>query len=169
MAAEFSVEGMDELLAKMDVLREEIGNAKTDAIWRKALRYAMEPVLQDARSLAPEDTGELEKHIYMKVHRPMARDKAGKYYAGEVYMARVTSSPLRDDSVKSFTLNKKGRLTARWSNLKPVPVSQEFGNARTPANPYMRLSLENNMDKVSHRLGWSVWAAIEEVNAKKKV
>lgn len=168
MAAEFSVEGMDELLAKMDLLQEEIGKAKTDAIWRKALRYAMEPVLQDAKTLAPEDTGELEKHIYMKVHRPMSRDKNGKYYAGEVFMARVTSSPLRDDSVKNFSLNKKGKLTGRWTNLKPVPVSQEFGNARTPANPYMRLSLENNMDKVSHRLGWSVWAAIEEVNAKKK-
>ncbi len=43
--AEFRVEGFEELFAKMGELEEEIGKGKTDRIWRKALAWAMEPVL----------------------------------------------------------------------------------------------------------------------------
>jgi hypothetical protein len=59
----FNVEGFPELFKAMDELKEEIGKGKTDSIWRKCLGYAFEPVLQDAKSFAPVDTGELEKHI----------------------------------------------------------------------------------------------------------
>ena len=159
------VEGFDELFKAMEELAEEIGKGKTDRIWRTAMQYAIEPVLQDAKSYAPYDenskTGHMRDHIYLKVHRPMQRDKSGKYYAGEMYMARVTVSPIRDDTRMDVILNKKGKFQTVYRNKKPVAVSQEFGNARVPGNPFLRPALDNNIDRIQSRLGWSIWYQIE--------
>lgn len=168
MSTSFSMEGFDELIKKMDELKEEIGKGKTDSIWRKAMSYAMEPVLDDARSFAPKDTGEMASRIYMRVHRPMSRDKQGQRYAGEMYIARVTASTIRSDSVLNYTVNKNGKLRANWSNKSKAPVSQEFGNANNAAKPFMRPALEINSARVQSRLGWSVWAAIQSIAEKKK-
>lgn len=168
MTVTFQMEGFDQLFKQMDEMREEVGKAKTDRIWRKAMAYAMEPVLEDAKSFAPKDTGETAERIYMKVHRPMARDKQGRMYAGEVYLARVTASPIRETSKLNYTLNSKGKLRATWSNKSPAPVAQEFGNAKHGAQPFLRPALNVNLTRVQSRLAWSLWAAIQEVAAKRK-
>jgi len=167
MAAEFSTSGFEELFKKMDMLADEIGKGKTDKIWRNAMTYAMEPVLQDAKSFAPKDTGEMSDRVYMRVHRPMARDKGSQSYNGEMYIARVTVSALRNDSVQNTILNKRGRFQTVYSNKRPVPVSQEFGNARTPAKPFLRPALQMNITRVESRLGWSIWQKITELTKAK--
>lgn len=167
MATEFSVTGFDELFKKMDLLSEEIGKGKTDKIYRNAMTYAMEPVLQDAKSFAPKDTGEMSDRIYMRVHRPMSRDKGSQSFRGEMYIARVTVSSLRDDSVQNTILNKRGRFQTVYSNKKPVGVSQEFGNARTPAKPFLRPALQMNIDNVQSRLGLSLFQKIAELTKAK--
>lgn len=163
----FKATGFEDLFARMDALKEEIGKGKTDKIWRTAMKYAIEPVHQDAKAYAPARTHQLEEHIYMKVHRPMARDKAGKaYQQGEIYMARVTVSTLRDDTVYESVLNKNNKFQTVTKNKKPVPVSQEFGNARTPAHPFLRPALEHNLDRVQSRLGWAIWQQLEKFGKK---
>lgn len=160
MSVEFKMEGFDELIKAMDELAEEIGKAKTDRIWRNAMAYAMEPVLEDARSFAPKDTGQLAERIYMKVHRPMSRDKNGKYYAGETYMARVTSSPIRNESKLKTVLTKRGKFQSYWTNKRPVAISHEFGNAKTGITPFLRPALDYNKDKVISRLGQAIWSEV---------
>lgn len=160
-------EGFEDLFKAMDDLAEEIGKGKTDRIWRKALGAAMKPVLEDARTFAPTDTGQLKDHIYMKVHKPQGRDKASTSYMGEMYMARVTVGTKRDDTKYRMVLNKKGNFQTVAHNLKPVPVSQEFGNDRLKnsefgtaamgAHPFMRPALDNNMEKVMSNLGQYLW------------
>jgi len=166
--AEFRVEGFEQLFAKMNELEEEIGKGKTDKIWRKALAWAMEPVLQDAKSFAPKDTGETAERIYMRVHRPQGRDKSSNRYAGEMFIARVTASTLREDSVQNFVVNKKGRLQATWANKSRAPVSLEFGNARVPARPFLRPALSSNTDRVISRLGQAIWAEVNWGQGKGK-
>jgi HK97 gp10 family phage protein len=168
MAIEFATTGFEGLLANLQALEDEIGKGKTDKIWRGAMTYAMEPVLQDAKSYAPKDTGETADRIYLRVHRPQARDKSSNRYAGETFIARVTASTLREDSVQNFVVNKRGRLQAVWANKSRAPVSQEFGNARTPAHPFMLPALNNNSDKVVSRLGSALWEAIQKVGEGKK-
>lgn len=162
-----SVEGFEDLFKKMDELADEIGRGKTDRLWRNALGAAMAPVLSDAKAFAPVGTGQLRDNIYMSVHKPKARDKASASYMGEMYMARVTVSTIRDDSIANVVLNKKGRMQTVYSNKKPVPVSQEYGNkhlensefgtAAMGAHPFMRPALDNNYDKVMSRLAQSLW------------
>jgi hypothetical protein len=167
MAAEFSTSGFEELFKKMDMLADEIGKGKTDKIWRSAMTYAMEPVLEDAKTFAPKDTGEMSERIYMRVHRPMARDKGSQSYNGEMYIARVTVSPLRSDTVQKIVLNKRGRFQSVYTNKRPIPVSQEFGNARTGGKPFMRPALNMNITRVESRLGWSIWQKITELTKAK--
>lgn len=158
---EFQVEGFDELFKAMDALGQEVGKAKTDNIWKKALGYAFAPVLDSAKSLAPEgDTHQLKDGIYMKVSRPTSRDKASSTYKGESFMARVTSSAKRDDTKVHTVITKKGKERKIYTN-RPVGLAAEFGTADTPAHPYLRPSLENNADRVINRLGYSVMAALE--------
>lgn len=150
---EFKVDGFDELFAGMAELKEEIGKGKTDRMWREALTIAAQPILDSAKRNAPIDTGQLEEHIYMKVQRPMARDKAGKYYAGEMYMARITVSPIREDTELHFIVNKRGRVQPVYRNKRPVALSQEFGNAHNGAHPFLRPALESNVNLVVEILG----------------
>lgn len=159
----FSVEGFPELFKKMDELKEEIGKGKTDRIWRDVLKKSMQPVLDSAKAAAPKDTGQLANNIYVAVHRPKQRDKAGKYYDGEMYMARVTVSAVRDDTKRKLVLNKRGKFQTVLLNKKPVPVSQEFGNARTPANPFMRVSLLRNRGLVAQIMEDLLKLKIQEI------
>lgn len=162
----FTVEGFPELFKAMDELKEEIGKGKTDRIWRDLLKKSMQPVLDAAKAAAPRDTGQLANNIYLSVHRPKQRDKAGKYYDGEMYMARVTVSSIRDDTQYRFVLNKRGKLQTVAFNKKPVPVSQEFGNARVPAHPFMRTSLERNAGLVARLLEDLMRLKLDEIARK---
>lgn len=161
------VDGMEALFKKMDELREEIGKGKTDRIWRNSLQYAMEPVLQDAKTNAPKDSGELADHIYMKVKKPNSIDKNSVTYQGEMYMAQVIASPLRSDAKLHTVLNKKGRFQTVYRGLRPVAVSQEFGNAKTSAQPFLRRSLTENVDNVQTRLAQALMAQINKLAEKK--
>ena len=158
--------GFEELFKKMDDLSEEVGKGKTDRIWRNAVKYAFEPVLQDAKTYAPKDTGQLSENIYMAVHKPKSRDKKSMTYQGEMYMARVTASPVRDDSIKKTVLNRRGKFQSYYANKRPVALSKEFGNARTTAKPFLRPALQSNMDRVQTRLAQSVWEAIQNLVKK---
>jgi HK97 gp10 family phage protein len=155
-----SVSGFEGLYKAMDDLREEIGKGKTDAIWRKALKNSMQPVLQAAKQHAPKKTGQLAENIYLAVHRPRQRDKNSSSYQGEMFMARVTSRAIREDTVKSYEMSNRGKLRVKYENKKPVPISQEFGNAKTAAHPYLRIALESNVQNIIKNLGHYLWSEI---------
>jgi hypothetical protein len=154
------VEGFDDLFKAMDALADEIGKGKTDRIWKRAMAYAFIPVVRDAERDAPQDTGQLEQHIYMKVQRPQARDKASASYRGETFIARVTSGPKREESIQHTVITKKGKEKV-WHENKPVAISQEFGNAVTAARPFLRPALERNVPLVIERLGKAIWYELE--------
>lgn len=160
--------GFDDLFKRMDKLADEIGKGKTDSIWKKAMGFAIAPVYEQARSNASAhvDTGQLLDHIYMKVHRPQARDKSSLSYRGEMFLARVTLNPKRDDSQAKTTLSKGGRFRTAWKN-RPVGLAVEFGTAKVAARPFLRPALDANIQNVQDRLKVSVWAAISKIAEKK--
>lgn len=159
MLVSIKVEGFDELFKALDELSQEIGKGKTDSIYKKALQQAFEPVLTTAKSNAPRDTGQLADHMYLRVQRPQNRDKNSKYYDGEVWMARVTASPRREESTKRTVLDRRGKFRDYYLN-PPVALSQEFGNSHTPPHPFMRSALESNAQQVVDRLGRILWAEV---------
>ena len=168
MEMKLSVDGFEDLFKQMDELTKEIGKGKTDRIWRNALKYAMQPVLEKAKAFAPKDTGQLADHLYLKVQKPQNRDKASKYYDGEMFMARVTLNPKRDESTKKTVLNKRGKFQTFYVN-KPVGLSQEFGNAKTSAQPFLRPALESSAQQVTERLGQAIWSEMNWGKYARKV
>jgi len=161
-SATWQVEGFKELLTTLDAIREEIGKGKTDKIYRNAMKAAMQPILDAAKEFAPEDTGQLREHIYMKVHRPQRRDKNGKYFDGEVYMGRISVNPVRAESQLHHIVNKRGKLQTVWRNKKPVALSQEFGNAHTPKHGFLRRALEARGRNAVSILEMSLKLSIDE-------
>ena len=157
------VEGFEELFKAMDSLKQEIGKGKTDRIWRDLLKKSMQPVLDAAKDNAPKNSGQMANHIYLSVHRPKSRDVSGKFYDGEMYMARVTVSPIRDDTRYRVVLNKSGKFQTVSYNKRPVAVSQEFGNARTPAHPFLRVSLESKAETVVNLMSSLLRNKIDEI------
>jgi hypothetical protein len=154
----FQVDGFDELFKHMDELKEEIGKGKTDRIWKSSLMYAFIPVLELAKTMAPHDTNQLRDHLYIKVHRPQARDKAGKYFEGEQWMARVSLNPNREDSIHNEAFTKKGKIRDVFVH-RPVGLAQEFGTAANPSGkPFLRPALEANANQVVDRLGRKLWS-----------
>lgn len=163
------VQGFPELFKAMDELSEEIGKGKTDKIWRNALTEAFSIVLESAKTRAPRRTGQLADHLYVKAHRPQNRDKTSKYYDdGETWMVRVTASPKREESQEKTVLTKKGTFRTYLKN-PPVALSQEFGNAKTAAHPFLRTSLETNANAVIDKLGRIIWSEINWGKYAKKV
>ena len=153
------VEGFDDLFKIMDELALEIGQAKTDRIWKKALGYAMSPVLAQVKASAPRNSGQLAEHIYMKTQRPTSRDKASSSYRGEVFMCRVTSGPKRMQDIESTTIGKGGKERV-YRKIKPVGLAMEFGTAEIAARPFIRPALASNVTTVVDRLGQMVWAEV---------
>lgn len=153
------VEGFDELFKTMDELALEIGQAKTDRIWKKALGYAMSPVLAQVKASAPRNSGQLAEHIYMKTQRPTSRDKSSASYRGEVFMCRVSSGPKRMEDVENVSIGKGGKERV-YRKIKPIGLAMEFGTAEIAARPFIRPALASNVGTVIDRLGTMVWAEV---------
>lgn len=160
MSTSNNVNGFDDLFKSMDALAEEIGKGKTDKIWRNAMTYAFAPVLAAAKNSVPVLSGQLRDHIYLKVHRPQARDKSALSYRGEMFMVRVTSGPRREDSVINTVINKRGK-EQNFGKHKPVALSVEFGTAKVAPRPFLRPALETNLQEVQDRLGRAVWHELQ--------
>ena len=173
MKTSATIEGFDNLLKAMNELSEEITKGKTARIWGNALRYAMIPVKETAQQIVTArayDSGQLANSLYIKVHKPQARDKQSLSYQGEMYMARVSVKSARAESeIKSTTYTtKKGKVITRQyvgfhGSNRPVSMAinfgtkTELGDVHTPAQPFLRPALEANILKVQQRLGQALW------------
>lgn len=127
----FEVTGFDKLAEQMDVLfsfyrPEEVLKKGTVNSVRKALR----PVLDKVVANAPYDEQTNKSGIHLRdtakitVRLPNEKDKQSSFYReGDVIWGMV--------SVKKSA----------------VSLSQEFGNANTPAHPYLRISMETGAEE----------------------
>jgi hypothetical protein len=97
----------------------------------KAGRAAMEPVLRSIEALAPYDEIHNTSGIHLRDTRRM--DSRVPYDSDK-------ASPMVSETDASITVVSVKRSA--------VSLSQEYGNARTVAQPYLRVSLERNVDLV---------------------
>lgn len=97
----------------------------------KAGRVAMEPVLRSIEALAPYDEVNNTSGIHLRDTRRL--DSRVPYDSDK-------ASPMVSETDVSITVVSVKRSA--------VSLSQEYGNARTVAQPYLRVSLERNVDLV---------------------
>ena len=173
-----TVEGLDSVLKALDELSQEITKGKTARIWTNAMRYAMQPVKDTTKLLIDaktDGTGQLQDAVYIRVHKPTARDKQSKSYMGELYMARVSISSKRAESEQATVTykTKKGKeITKTYTKFRgsnrPIALAveagtprklaeSELGSAKMAPRPFLRPALEQNAQRVQERLRDALW------------
>lgn len=127
----FKTEGFEELEQQLLQLAEGF---RGDLVMRNtmipAIKVALEPALASVIANAPYD----EKNTGPIHLRDTARIDA-----------RIPTSSDRKSEFVSQTDAVIGVVSVKKS---AVSLSQEFGNARTPQHPFLRVSLESNRDNI---------------------
>jgi len=141
MSVSIKLEGMGSVQEVFRELADEIGDKKANSkILIPAVREAMNPVLAKARADAPVDTGGLKRSLQVEARRPNRKDKRSKYIANtDTVISLVTTAPGK----KLAKLGIKSDARA---------IAQEFGTARNPAHPYLRVALESQSTSVVNNL-----------------
>jgi HK97 gp10 family phage protein len=127
----FKTEGFEELEKQLLELAEGF---RGDLVMRntltKAVRAAMEPVLASVIANAPYD-----------------EDNTGPIHLRDTARldARIPTASDRKSEFVSQTDAVIGVVSVKKS---AVSLSQEFGNARTPKHPFLRVALESNRDNI---------------------
>lgn len=147
----FKTEGFEALEKTLLELSKQINsrgeNLEFRRILTKSAEEAMKPVEEMARTLAPYDenrrssnTGKphLKNTVRLDFRVPNEKDKQSHYVS-------QTDAAIAVVSVKKSA----------------VSLSQEFGNATTTAQPYLRISLEKNRGKVIETLKSELGTRIE--------
>jgi len=141
MSVSIKLEGVGSVQAVFRELADEIGDKKANSkILIPAVRESMKPVLAKARADAPVDTGGLKRSLQVEARRPNRKDKRSKYIANtDTVISLVTTAPGK----KLAKLGIKSDARA---------IAQEFGTAKHPAHPYLRVALESQSTSVVNNL-----------------
>jgi HK97 gp10 family phage protein len=163
----FKIEGLDNVLRNFEEIAEQIGDKKaTSKVLVPALREAMKPALNAIRSRAPKDTGALANNLWIEARRPNKRDKRSLYVRpGDTTIALVTTKAFPKKLKKKFyadnadmTSAQRAKAFKKFALSTGFPydaraVAQEFGSARNPAHPFMRVGLEAASPMILESLG----------------
>ncbi len=194
----FEITGLAETLDVFKQLESEIGDKQARSkVLIPAIKDAMQPVLNMARMLAPNDTGMLRNTLTIVGRRPTNRDRKSKYVtSSDSVIAMVTTKNIPKKLKNKFNETHAG-LISDYANAKNgsafktiagkklksakrsfyenhgIPydaraVANEFGTANMGAKPFMRVSLESQAMKVSQRLGQILKQKIEQYRSKTK-
>jgi HK97 gp10 family phage protein len=182
MGTTFKIEGLKDVLAAFDELAAEIGDKKAQSkILIPAAREAMQPVLNQAISNAPMDTGGLKLSLQLEARRPTKRDRRSKYVTeNDTVIAVVTTA-----SGKKLAQMSEGKgLAKARRKLKKLGVeqaddflgfnsdaraiAQEFGTAKNGAQPYLRPALESQASSTATKLGEILGRRLNQYKAKQR-
>ena len=182
MAITIKLEGLGEVDKALRQLEEDFGQKESaKRVLVPAVRESLQPVLMQAISNAPKDTGGLDLSLQVEARRPTSKDKRSKYVSrSDTVIGAVTTAPAKKLAKMS---QGKGLLQAR-SKLRKLgfqnasqfmgvdsdarAVAQEFGSARNPANPYLRPALESTSQATVARLATILERRIGEFRSKYK-
>lgn len=183
MQTKFSVTGVEGTLQAFENLREQIGDSrKSSKILTDSVKEAMKPVLMMAKMLVPKDTGALGNSLGITSRRPTRKDMKSNYVKPtDSAIALVSTKPIPARLRKTFAatgaykLGKKEFSKAQRKFYKEQgsfydarAISTEYGTAKMPAKPYLRISLESQQMSVIELLGMILHRNIENYAKKLK-
>lgn len=128
----FKTEGFEELDSKLNELVQDIRSPSEFTAFKKILsmstRNALKPLQQDLIARAPYDGQTNKSGIHLNE------------------TSRIDTRIPTDKDRTSIMINESDAYIATLSVKKSaVSLSQEFGNERTPAHPFIRITAEQGM------------------------
>ncbi len=151
MGVSIKLQGIGEVEKALRDLEIEFGDKLAQSkVLVPAVREAMKPVLQQAKTLAPKDTTGLMRSLIIEARR----DRRSKY---------ITQS----DTVIAAVTTASGKKLAKMGIKSDArAIAQEFGTAKHGAKPYLRPALENNAQGTVERLANILSRRIAQFKAK---
>ena len=156
MSVTVELQGFKELEQELDRLSKSAGKG----VLRRALKKAAEPMAELARSMVPEDDGDLKKSITVSVK--LAKRQAGQHRK----MFRNDKASVEMFLGPSYNLGAGGRHghlvevgTAPHINKVKISSTQHPGTA---PQPFMRPAFDQDGQKMLDRLGKEMWAEFEK-------
>lgn len=146
----FTVEGFKELHDVLILMGDELGYGKAARrVLVPAAKAAMMPVLNTVKTTIPYDelnrSGQhMRDTARLTARIPNSKDARAQHSDPDAAVVGIVS--IRTDD--------RG-------------MSQEFGNARVPAQPFLRLALETNATTVVNTLGTYLAFKLEQYKSKK--
>jgi HK97 gp10 family phage protein len=150
MAAEFKIQGLDGVLAKMREVTAQVTLKAVRGSASKAMRIVRDAARANARRIDdPASAADIAKNIAVST----------KVYPrlGEVRSRVGVRGGARPDSSRNPDPNNTGH----WRYL-------EIGTSEIAARPFMRPALENNIDRVTNTFVADLNTNIDRVAAKSK-
>jgi len=150
MATKFSVqfEGFREFSELAKEIQNDFGEKDAKNIMVNAARASMRSALLSAQSRAPVDTGALRKSLQIEARKPRNKDKSSRYVLdGDVAIALITTASGKKLAKTKFVNQRTGeKQTGITSDARATVM--EFGSAKTPAQPYLRPAVNDNMNYI---------------------
>lgn len=159
--------GFEEFRQVMSEMQSDFDASDQRKILTNAVRQAMQPVLSQARALAPVDTGALRASLRIEARKPSRKDKKSIYVnPSDVVIGTVTTAPSRVLAKKQFINIKTGK------KQKGIPsdaraIANEFGTAKMSAKPFMRPALESQNGVVLDDLAGSLRLALLKYKSRR--
>lgn len=176
MAIKVNVEfaGFKEFEELSNKIANDFGYKDASNILVSAARLAMRSALSSAQSAAPIDTGALRQSLQIEARKPRAKDKRSKYVSkNDVAIALITTAPGKKLAAGLKVYDAEASYKKKKDVYKKIVVRSdaratimEFGSANTPAQPYLRASLESNAQKITADLGSSLAQALKNYKAR---
>ena len=166
-AVKISFVGHKELNEVFKELSDSFGPKDNQAILKKAVRQAMLPVLAQAVSLVPRDTGALAASLQVESRRPTGKDKRSKYISDtDTVIGLVTTAPGKKLAKTKFTNKKTGaEQVGIHSDMRAAAV--EFGTKNMVGTPFLRPALEGEAGAVLNQLSGLIKQNLEKFKSKK--
>jgi HK97 gp10 family phage protein len=166
--------GMVEFQQLLDEMKDDFSEKDSKKILNSAVRQAMKPVLDRARSLAPKDTGALAASLRLEARKPTSRDKKSIYVnPSDVVIGSVTTASGKQLAKKTFKNIKTGKKQKGIPSdgraiAEEFGTKTEFGSVHNAAKPYMRPALETSAPQVLNSLSDVLKVALEKYRSKTK-
>lgn len=141
MGVYFVLKGFKELDATFKELEEQVKRPDllAKSVFKPALTDAMQPIAQQMQDNAPYDE-----------NRKSNVDAHGKQkpHLRETVLVQ-TRFPNAADKRSAFIRDSDSYIGVVSVKKSAVSLSQEFGNARTPAHPFIRGAFDRNVEQVT--------------------
>lgn len=164
MNSRFKFEGGKELEAALRAI-EKTATARNIAT--RALKIAAEPIADEARTLAPEDEGNLREAIKIGTKANMGRGRALRSKGDTVYVfVGIDGSVLPPKEAKTRRNKRKSRFLQAGGGVAAYSIFVENGSVSMAAQPYMRPAFDGQKENAVKRLAPVLWDEIAKAAAR---
>jgi HK97 gp10 family phage protein len=173
-SVKFAFYGQAEFTEIIREMQNDFGEKDQKKILSKAMRVAMKPVLEKAKSLVHQDTGALRASLRIEARKPTAHDKKSIYVnPTDTVIGTVTTASgkqlakgLRLYDYEASYKAKKNIYKKQSIRSDARGIANEFGTATMSAKPYLRPALETSSSQLLDSLAISLRDALTKYKAK---